>query len=447
MGAAKQAPKTLKKMKVFEIPKKSGGVRKIYAPSRAEKAEYRKHLDTLNTYAVSEYAHAFTRDRNIITNAKQHLNFKVSICFDLSNFFDTVDESKLKRKVSRELIEKCLYEGAARQGLPTSPALANLAAGDLDKAIVKRLKKIGEHAVYTRYADDLTISTDKDDAETIAKIKIIVKECVGTCQFKLNERKTKVQYAAAGRREICGVTVDSEVHVPRKFKRRLRAAAHKLKIEKSRKQARVVRGMQEFTKLKEPKKRTEEQIAYSSRMKEAEKIATAYRLKKPRIVEKSIQDTVLDFENNIVITNDPVVFFGMSAFSENWTSCMSITCSMHAYKKGVTFWQRLKGASIACMLSKNDVCVAGVRRKGMIARCLVYQLRDGRQCFGKIYGHNTEKLAEALKKNGYLPCAQCAGGVVEGNVERINLPYFDNGKAERVQLSESKKKVYRVKIQ
>lgn len=116
----------------------------------------------------------------------------------------------------------------AGQGLPTSPMLANIAAADLDQAMLAlrgRSGRFDTDFVYTRYADDMTFSFD--DPRLVHVLRQRVPEIVERHGFKLNDRKTEVQSAKVGRRRITGYAVDDQVHPTRATLKRLRAARHR----------------------------------------------------------------------------------------------------------------------------------------------------------------------------------------------------------------------------
>ncbi len=144
----------------------------------------------------------------------------------------------------------CFIDGAARQGLPTSPAVANLAACPMDWAITE-LKDDASfgHFTYTRYADDMTLSTNDYDA--LIRLREKIPEVVEEHGFVINPRKTHIQSAYRGRRMITGVGVDAEIHVPRAIKRRIRACKHKEAT--NRKAWRVARGLEQWAKMAVPK--------------------------------------------------------------------------------------------------------------------------------------------------------------------------------------------------
>ena len=84
----------------FEIPKKSGGVRTIYAPNGNLKwmqlclNEIFKAL-----YKPSPYAMGFTQGRSIIDNAGKHLNQNYVFNIDLSDFFPSIDQARIWKRL------------------------------------------------------------------------------------------------------------------------------------------------------------------------------------------------------------------------------------------------------------------------------------------------------------------------------------------------------------
>ncbi len=263
-------------MQIRQIVKKSGGTRTIYIPSAKEKRKLRFLLPALHEAqkktCSSNIVHGFFRGKNIVTNALQHVGFKYTTCFDLKDFFDSVDKEKIEQGLlsydnnndpqkAFEILsfaDWMLVDGAPRQGLPTSPFLANIAASVLDREIIdfldviKRMSHIPPflleegHAkiAYTRYADDLTFSYDYLDIqrELLERIPSITE----SCGFKINPSKTRTMSHKKGR-IITGVAVDDGgVHIPRRVKRKLRAARHKGNVKS-------IIGFEEYSKLKLPR--------------------------------------------------------------------------------------------------------------------------------------------------------------------------------------------------
>ncbi|WP_305368927.1 reverse transcriptase domain-containing protein [Photobacterium leiognathi] len=148
--------------------------------------------------------------------------------------------------MKRSYFTYLFINGAARQGLPTSPVLSNIAFNTIDREIIDFLEsKMGllfgkpkygalvfglsekqkKYYSYTRYADDLSISLDSYD--DIARIINSVQRILLKYGFELHAKKTKILDSKNGRRVICGVGVDTEsVYPTRKTLKKLRAAAH-----------------------------------------------------------------------------------------------------------------------------------------------------------------------------------------------------------------------------
>lgn len=213
-------------MKIVRIPKRNGKFRTIYVPDAKEKTAYRKLLPELLPIAFQlcdpNIVHGFMPGRSPITNAMAHVDRAYTLCFDLENFFDTVTWRHLAGVLPDHLVDAVLYDGAARQGLPTSPLVSNIAAAGMDKLISDILPPA---VTYTRYADDLAFSynTKEEIAPVISNIATIVEKC----RFALNPAKTRTQWSGAGRRIITGVAIEGDTIYPtRRVKRKLRAAIH-----------------------------------------------------------------------------------------------------------------------------------------------------------------------------------------------------------------------------
>jgi hypothetical protein len=172
-----------------------------------------------------------------------------------------------------DLTSDSTAQGYARQGLPTSPMIANMAAAPMDEALLAlsaRSGRFDNSFVYTRYADDLCFSFD--DARIAVMLKNRVPEIVKAHGFILNESKTKMQCAAAGRRIICGIAVDDECHPTRHMKRRYRASVHR----NNRPQ---MHGLAEWLRLRPPRR-----WSYDEAIRQNNAKGAAILLRRPTIV-------------------------------------------------------------------------------------------------------------------------------------------------------------------
>ncbi len=224
----------------FEIPKRMPGeYRVLHAPTRELKRVQRQILALLEREVEPhKCATAFRRRRGEATgehgavmNARTHCGKRVVFALDLEDFFPTIlwprvfgllhqGPPRLPRRVAQVLANLCTTaDGVLPQGAPTSPLLANLIAFRLDHQLYRWAR--ANRCVYTRYADDLTFSTNHRSlsAAQCDDIEAIVREE----GFVVNEakRRTMPYYE---RQVVTGLVVNNKAPaVPRERLRSLRA--------------------------------------------------------------------------------------------------------------------------------------------------------------------------------------------------------------------------------
>lgn len=232
----------------FEIPKKTGGVRKISAPlpilkmiqKKLAKRIWEKILfvrkDRHNTH--TNLSHAYEKGKSIITNAFIHRNKRYVVNMDLENFFDSIhfgrvlgyfeknEHFMLSHEVATAVTQLVCYQGKLPQGAPTSPIITNLICQILDFRLLKVAKKFKMD--YTRYADDLTFSTN--DRLFLQLKDIVLKEIsaeIIKAGFSINDKKTRVQFKDS-RQEVTGLIVNRKIGIKLEFVKNTRAMAHQL---------------------------------------------------------------------------------------------------------------------------------------------------------------------------------------------------------------------------
>jgi RNA-directed DNA polymerase len=121
--------------------------------------------------------------------------------------------------------------GHLPQGAPTSPMLANLAVREFDARVQLIATKHG--LTYTRYADDLTLSTVQKEFTRVVASRVIRKVHAAMRDFGLfpNVAKTRVTPPGA-RKVVLGLLVDTKTpRLPREFKASMRQHIHYLTKE------------------------------------------------------------------------------------------------------------------------------------------------------------------------------------------------------------------------
>ncbi len=233
----------------FEIAKRSGGQRIISAPKPKLARVQRWILShVVERLPPEPEAHGFVEGRSVVTNARPHVGRRVVFNLDLDGFFPSITFPRIRGlfqsigyspSVSTVLALLCTecprakmtYAGveyevavsdrALPQGACTSPGLSNAIAARLDRRLRGLSTKAGW--TYTRYADDLTFSSDAP--ETLAGFWASVRHVIEDEGFRLNRKKGRVQ--RAGRRQsVTGITVNQRLSLPRTEVRRLRAIVH-----------------------------------------------------------------------------------------------------------------------------------------------------------------------------------------------------------------------------
>lgn len=193
----------------FKIPKHSGGLRTINAPLPEFKnalTQVKEIFEQKIKCLAHDSAYAYIKQRSILDALKKHQANKSNwyLKIDLTDFFPSCTPEHIFQQlktlypfyyISKEhdiilgkIIKTCCLNGGLPQGTPISPMLTNLVMVAYDHNIYKQLNRgTGEHYVYTRYADDLIISSKsnfnwKNIETSLATI---------LHPFKINYKKTR----------------------------------------------------------------------------------------------------------------------------------------------------------------------------------------------------------------------------------------------------------------
>lgn len=258
--------------KKYNIPKRNGrGLRKIAQPAREVKRLQRWVIESiLSRYKVHQSAMAYVKKKGIAKNARAHRTNPCILKLDFTNFFPSITDEDVKSfftqsdehfdTVDAECLASILCWAPTRSstkclaiGAPSSPMLTNniLYRFDCETHSICKEKDI----VYTRYADDITLSADSKDIllETKEKITRIL-HAMERPKLHLNEEKT-VFAMKPFRRHITGVyiTNDDKLSLGRERKRLIRSQVHHYKNDEyNEEQIEKLRGMIAFSRDIEP---------------------------------------------------------------------------------------------------------------------------------------------------------------------------------------------------
>ncbi|MGD9639409.1 MAG: retron Ec67 family RNA-directed DNA polymerase/endonuclease [Alphaproteobacteria bacterium] len=229
----------------FEISKKSGGNREITAPTEKLKL-LQKRLTELLYDCVEEInknhknkpiSHGFQKNLSIVTNAKLHTGKRYVFNIDLSDFFPSINFGRVRgffiknnnfnltEKVATIIAQIACYNNQLPQGSPCSPVISNLVAQILDVRLVKLAKKYG--LTYSRYADDITFSTNKKTFPCEVAFKLNDEESkwgageeltkiIEGSGFSINSKKSRMQYKLS-RQSVTGLVVNKRANVTKEY--------------------------------------------------------------------------------------------------------------------------------------------------------------------------------------------------------------------------------------
>jgi RNA-directed DNA polymerase len=254
--------------RLLVMRKQSGGLRIIEQPQDALRVLQRRVLrEVLVAADLHPAAHGFVRGRSALMHAALHAGRRLVFRLDIADFFTSITAGRVHSaylrlgvpprvatvltSLSTSLQGAGALRGALRrhdpfasqsgieaqardwqqtlcvphlpQGAPTSPALANWIAYRLDQRLT------GLAAVwdmrYSRYADDLTFSTDAADCHG-ARFVDQIRAVVASEGWVLNERKTLVM-PQASRQRVTGIVVNRSLNLCRRDYDALKAALHR----------------------------------------------------------------------------------------------------------------------------------------------------------------------------------------------------------------------------
>jgi hypothetical protein len=230
-------------------------MRIIAQPARAVKGLQRWVIaNILTLYPVHPAAMAYRKRKSIANNARVHAKKRFLLKLDFKDFFHCIKAIDLKLFVEShnsgrvdasdvDHLKRILFwmkKGGSELilsiGAPSSPMLSNILMFEFDRQLTDYCESVGVR--YTRYADDLTFSTDARDI-----LRSVEQEVDRICQglpyprLSLNREK-RVHASKAGSRRVTGLVLSNagSVSIGHDRKRQLHAAVHhfmqgKLKID------------------------------------------------------------------------------------------------------------------------------------------------------------------------------------------------------------------------
>ncbi|MBO9419163.1 retron Ec67 family RNA-directed DNA polymerase/endonuclease [Labrenzia sp. R4_2] len=242
-----------KKYRVFDVPKKGGGVRIIKAPNDRLGLLQLRLAELLSDCGEEirkkkqnhwHSSHGFRKGRNIISNADAHRRRRFVFNLDLEDFFGTINFGRvrglfiadkamaLRPNIATLIAKIACHDNALPQGSPCSPVISNFVGNILDSRMLA-LARDGR-CTYTRYADDLTFSTNEKIFPKEIAVNLFgadwgigerLRKEVEGAGFQINHGKTRM-FLRQSRQTVTGLVVNAKTNINQDYYRTVRAMCH-----------------------------------------------------------------------------------------------------------------------------------------------------------------------------------------------------------------------------
>ena len=236
--------------KEFKLPKgNSGKFRTINEPlaplKHVQEMVTAKFLDR---FTLGDQVGAYVKGRGIQYTAERHAGHSVVLELDIKDFFGSTTRSYVRRffydnkwskpvaKMMADLLtmptspEKSIVP----QGSPSSPAICNLVGQNkIDQPIMAFLRAINGDWAYTRYSDNLIISSPTEKShEEVNMVLSEIKKLVSVNGYRVNQHKIKIMRNNNPKRaqKLLGLTVNEKPNIDQAKYYLLRAQVHRAKL-------------------------------------------------------------------------------------------------------------------------------------------------------------------------------------------------------------------------
>lgn len=233
--------------KIFTIKKRSGGTREIAAPETGLKGIQRQLANKLqDIYIPKSAAHGFTREKTILTNAREHSRKRYVFKVDLQDFFPSIHFGRvmglfiskpyaIQRNIAIVIAKIACFNNVLPQGSPCSPVISNMICAYMDFQLSNMAKSHG--CFYTRYADDITISTNKKEFPEEIAVRhnelwvpgVSLTKIIEGNSFFINADKTSMR-TRSDRQLVTGIVVNDYPNIRIRLLKQLRAMLHDWRV-------------------------------------------------------------------------------------------------------------------------------------------------------------------------------------------------------------------------
>lgn len=228
------------KYKTYEINKRNGGKRRIFHPSK-ELKDYQKFLSKhlFEKLPIHESVFSYRKNISIHDMASKHKFDNYILRIDFIDFFPSLTSRNIRNHI-KKYSESLEYEidenditlinsivcrfNKLTIGAPSSPSISNTLLYDFDCT----MSNISNDIKYSRYADDLYFSSNKQNLLSEVFAKIYKFKIENELSLNINPEKI-IKSSKKFNRSITGlvITSDNKVSIGREKKRYIKGLVHK----------------------------------------------------------------------------------------------------------------------------------------------------------------------------------------------------------------------------
>ncbi|WP_038345310.1 reverse transcriptase family protein [Acinetobacter sp. A47] len=231
------------KYKAGFVKKSNGKLRNIYNPNTILRKIQRRIKNRIfcqiewPDYIFGSIPADEISSNDYVASAAKHCGARSILKLDIEDFFDNITQELVEKifkdffkydqdDLPRILAQLCCVDGKVPQGGITSSYLASLALFSIEERLFFRLKN--KKLTYTRYVDDITISSKNSEYNFDSIIKIVEGQ-LNSIDLPLNIEKINIERFSTKALKVHNIRVD--LKTPRFDKsevKNIRAAIHRL---------------------------------------------------------------------------------------------------------------------------------------------------------------------------------------------------------------------------
>jgi len=224
--------KTCWKKRIIKIPNKSLSILHKFLLNSYLEEYWDKKIEA----KIKEVSFGFLKWKSVIDAIEPHINKNFLIKIDLTSYFDSfwrrslfnffLNKMWLCSCVAKFFSKLCTFNGRLPQGISTSPMLSSILSVKLDSDIIDYIEELkkdsGYYFSYTRYADDIFLSSNVDNFFIVKKVSSKIFSIIKKNNFSVNYDKFEITERHK-KQKILWVIVNSKPSLWKKNFKRIKA--------------------------------------------------------------------------------------------------------------------------------------------------------------------------------------------------------------------------------